>query len=206
MRRTKTTPSQRLHEVIRYHGGTQEEFATFIGTTQGRISACVTRQSIPITLAYQILIKMEEISPEWLLFGWGTMFKEESRPNFYAELTASCGDVEYAQADCEPVQINIPGVNAEAFFPAGGSSMEPTIYAGDIVGVKSIDNLEVLDPDKLYFILTNDNQRMIKHIQPSSPEDETIELSSDNPRFQPFKIRKDSVLKVFQVTFIGHMV
>lgn len=200
------TPKERLQAVIRYYGRTQEDFAAHIGTTQGRVSACLSRERIPLTLAGDILLHMKEISPEWLIFGWGTMLKETARPNYYSELIASCGDVEYAEADCEPICINIPGVKADAYFPAGGSSMEPTIYPGDLVGVKAIEPNAILDPDKLYFILTNENQRMIKHIQPSPPDDDTFELSSDNPKYRPFRIRKDSVLKIYQVTFIGHAV
>lgn len=60
--------------------------------------------------------------------------------------------------------IKFPGVDADGWFPVIGCSMEPKIFAGDIVGVKQIDNWERTDPYKTYMIITQDD-RMIKHLE-----------------------------------------
>jgi phage repressor protein C with HTH and peptisase S24 domain len=52
-------------------------------------------------------------------------------------------------------------------------------------------------------IVTRDNERMIKHIQPTPEDDPELILSSDNPRYAPFRRLKEDILKVFKVVYIG---
>jgi len=71
------------------------------------------------------------------------------------------------------------------------------------VGVVSVDRFERVDPECIYMIVTRDNERMIKHIQPTPEDDPELVLSSDNPRYAPFRRLKEDILKVFKVVYIG---
>ena len=81
--------------------------------------------------------------------------------------------------------------------------MSPTVNPGDLVGVVSVDRFERVDPECIYMIVTRDNERMIKHIQPTPEDDPELVLSSDNPRYAPFRRLKEDILKVFKVVYIG---
>lgn len=124
---------------------------------------------------------------------------------FYRELQCSAGQTDMFGYDEAHEEICFPGVDAEAFFPVTGMSMQPTIMPGDIIGVKSVDSLERIDPTRIYLIITRQNERMIKHIQPSKPEDDTITLTSDNSDYTAFTIMKEDVLKVMRVVFTGRI-
>ena len=87
-------------------------------------------------------------------------------------------------------RIYIPGVEAEGFFPVKGFYMYPTIQEGDIVGVVQVDDLETINPQKIYLIITRDNERMLKHIDMGKANSPYITLASDNEMDEPFKIKK----------------
>ena len=100
-------------------------------------------------------------------------------------------------------RIVIPGVDADAYFPVIGMSMKPVVMPGDIIGVKYMDRFDHIDPDRIYLIITVDNERMIKHIMPTKPDEDYITLTSDNKDFAPFRIPKNGVLKVMRVVYVG---
>lgn len=140
-----------------------------------------------------------------------TMTEEEAREQgieltpFYDELPVSGGRTEvetpgYAE---HSTGLYIPGVRAEAFLPVVGHSMEPYIFPGDIVGVRTIYGMESINPDATYLIITRGNERMIKHIVPTSQGDETLTLTSDNPAYPPFRIQKADIVKIMKVVYSG---
>ena len=131
---------------------------------------------------------------------------ERNMSPFYSDLRVSAGQTEFFDASTSTDKIYIPGVHAEAFFPVVGMSIEPHIHPGDIIGVRTVDSLERIDPSRIYMIVTHQNERMIKHILPSKPEDEEITLTSDNPDYPPFSILKSSIHRVMRVVYVGREV
>lgn len=123
----------------------------------------------------------------------------------YDELPVTGGqtEVETPGYTTPTTGLYIPGVRAEAFFPVTGHSMEPYIYPGDIVGVRTLDGLERINSDATYLIVTRGNERMIKHIVPTSQGDETLTLTSDNPAYPPFRIQKADIVKIMKVVYSG---
>ena len=87
----------------------------------------------------------------------------------------------------------------EFFFPVIGMSMKPTIEEGDIIGVCHIDRYETTNADRLYMIVTRDNERMIKRILKYDREAGTITLGSDNPNYPSFDLETDLVVDVYKV-------
>lgn len=123
---------------------------------------------------------------------------------YYSDLPVSGGRVEQFLQDAEPSDfIRIPGVQADFFFPVIGCSMEPTVCQGDIIGVRSIDPAENIYPDKIYMVVTRDNERMIKHIRVLPDNQEALEFFSDNPSFKPFQVPFESIHQLFRVVYVG---
>lgn len=216
---------ERGREIIKwliYNGyvETQRELAASLGYNPTVLSAALTGK-IPFStkLSRNLSKAHQRISLDWLLTGEGEMLLPEDRSDgqttdnegrkertapLYQDLTCTAGQREQFGYDETHVDIRIPGITAEAFFPVSGHSMEPYIYEGDIVGVVSVDGFESINPDKTYMIITRNNERMIKHIAPTNPGEECIRLISDNAAVCPaFSIPKSDVIKIMRVVFSG---
>lgn len=124
---------------------------------------------------------------------------------YYRDLKVSAGQQDMFDYYETHEEIVLPGVDAEAFFPVVGMSMKPNIIPGDIIGVKSVDSFERIDPTLIYLIITRQNERMIKHIMPSKPEEEYITLTSDNSEHTAFTVLKEDIVKVMRVVFTGRI-
>lgn len=125
---------------------------------------------------------------------------------FYDYLPASAGQNGLAtifKNETPTGYINIPGINAIAFFPVVGFSMEPEIRAGDHIGVKEVDNWDRLDTDKIYMIITGDD-RMIKRMRPDNDDDKSLWCVSTN--YKEFKILKSEIKAIYHVVYAGRFV
>lgn len=123
--------------------------------------------------------------------------------NFYPYLPVSAGNIEQ-YADIKSIQqaqrIALDStMGADFCFPVKGLSMSPTIMEGDIIGVKRMTSTIAFDPDRVYMIVTIDNQRMIKRINSYDKERNAILLVSDNKDYQPFMVEMDNIVAIFKV-------
>ena len=155
------------------------------------------------------------LRPEWVTSGEGEMLRNADNGKrrckgkaipYYSELPVSGGEQDAPPYDEQADEVYIPGVKAEAFFPVTGCSMMPTVGPGDMVGVVSVDRLDRVDPEGIYMIITRQNERMIKHIQPTAEDDPDLLLLSENPQYAPFRRPKDDILKVLRVVYVGKRV
>jgi phage repressor protein C with HTH and peptisase S24 domain len=130
-------------------------------------------------------------------------FKQKGYSPYYGELPASAGqhDLATIYQQVEPESwIKIPNVTADAWFPVIGCSMEPRVHAGDIIGISNLDSWERLDPDKIYFVITR-NDRMIKHLEIDSEDNEIIWAISEN--YKKIRLYRDEIIRVYHVVFAG---
>lgn len=133
-------------------------------------------------------------------------FKQRGYSPFYSELQVSAGQYDLAtieQTEEAESWIKIPGVTAEAWFPVVGCSMEPKIYAGDMVGVVSLNRWDRLDPDKIYMIITHED-RMIKRLEIDESNPDVLWAVSTN--LARFKIYVEDIKKIFHVVWAGRLV
>jgi phage repressor protein C with HTH and peptisase S24 domain len=198
------TMSERIESLINNFGGTQTAFAELLGVRQSAVANWVARGAIPSSAMANIISKCDGVSERWLLLGEGDMLVPYTK-NYYKNLEVSAGRLEFTEHDQSTELICIPGVKAEAFFPVRGCSMKPTIQEGDIVGVVKMDGFENISPEKIYLIITADNERMIKHIIIGEEDDDYVTLTSDNKDYMPFQIKKDCILSVYKVIFHGRI-
>ena len=198
------TEKERILALIKEYGGTQQAFAQRIGVGQSAVANWVKRGSIPAAAKEQILSTCDDISERWLFFGKGTMSLEGTN-NFYKEIEVSAGRIEFSSPNERPQRIYIPGVEADAFFPVKGFSMTPTIQEGDIVGVVKEDDTLNINPKNIYLIITRDNERMLKHIEVGNAKSQYVTLTSDNPDYPPFKVKKEAIFSIYKVIFHGRI-
>jgi len=99
--------------------------------------------------------------------------------------------------------IKFPEVTVDAWFPVIGCSMEPKIHAGDVIGAARMDSWERIDPDKIYFIITQ-YDRMIKYLQTDEFDPEILwAVSTNHPRF---KIYVGDIVKIYHVVCVRKLV
>lgn len=157
---------------------------------------------IGMELLYAIMDYFPEISPAWLLLGEGEMLRDEmaALPNvpFYSDLPVSAGvrDAYNPAAEKPTGYISLPSQRAECYFPVVGTSMEPEIHEGDIVGVVRVDSLNEISPGSIYLILTNDS-RMIKQCYPDNENAGVMWCVS--PNYPSFPITKCDITALYRV-------
>jgi len=82
-----------------------------------------------------------------------------------------------------------------------GDSMEPALNNGEIVLCKEWKE-SFIEYGYIYLIITKENHRMIKYIQPGSGND-AISCESRNSFYKPFEVNRTDILKLFVVK--GHI-
>lgn len=146
-----------------------------------------------------------ESGSDMMLAGQSVALAHKESVPFFADLPVSGGSVmqyndikEFTSVS----SINLPFTkSAEFSFPVIGCSMQPTIKEGDIVGVTYVNSFESCNPDRIYLIITRDNERMIKRINRYDKENNCIWLVSDNPQYEPFPIYIDNIVDVYKVVW-----
>ena len=159
--------------------------------------------NISMDLLYALLDHFPEISPLWLLLGEGEMLQDSARQKaasipFYNDLPLSAGyrDAFDPGRENPTSYISFPNSGADFFFPVSGTSMEPDINDGDIVGVKRVEREEGIVHGDVYMIVTND-ARMIKRCYHDNNDPNLIWCVS--PNYPSFPINKNDVCALFKV-------
>ena len=159
----------------------------------------------------RISLKFPDLNTGWLLTGEGEMLKGEASPAktekkvpFYdldviASITESFNDI----SETPQYYIDYPPLaDCTAAFPVYGESMEPDFFAGEVVLVKEIKNVDSMLWGEPYLVITNancDNLRTLKNVYLSDDRKKFI-LRAINPRFKGDTfVPLEDVLKIFLV-------
>lgn len=116
----------------------------------------------------------------------------------YYDIEVSAGPISFYQdyPELPNTALEIPFVSdVDLAMPVYGDSMYPRIKSGDIVLLKKIKDPDVILFGEVYLVITND-YRTIKYIRKHEDEDKII-LVSENDRFDPVVIKKESILHLF---------
>jgi phage repressor protein C with HTH and peptisase S24 domain len=165
---------ERIIKLIEYKGIPKEEFYIKIGMTSASFRGNAKKTPLNSNAIENILSIIPDVNAEWLITGKGSMLKENSsdtqaieKPYFsvsqfkqrgyapyYSDLLVSTGQFDLMNIEQreEPESwIKFPEIEVDSWFPVVGCSMEPEIYAGDIVGVKQLDSWETVRPGQNLF-------------------------------------------------------
>jgi phage repressor protein C with HTH and peptisase S24 domain len=84
---------------------------------------------------------------------------------------------------------------------AFGDSMNPVLNTGEIILCKEWKE-SFIDYGYIYLIITTENHRLIKYVQPAVDKSK-INCVSENSFYKTFEINKTDILKLFVVK--GHV-
>lgn len=211
-----STVKERLKEYLAYKNLSQGKFADVCGLSRGFVNNIVN--SIQPKTLNKIAIHFEDLNTSWLLTGEGEMLKSDrisvqscehscETPfgciPYFADLQVSVGKLEAIVKDAQPSgYIDLPNVSATALFPVVGCSMSPEINPRDVIGVSQIESWDIVDPDKVYLIITHED-RMIKRLAIDEGDDSILWCLS--PNYPKFRIYKKDIKFIYRVTFCGKL-
>jgi phage repressor protein C with HTH and peptisase S24 domain len=99
-------------------------------------------------------------------------------------------------------KIIIPGfVDCDFALNVWGDSMDPVLHNDTIILCKQWKE-SYIEFGYIYFIITAENHRMIKYIQPGN-DNSKIKCVSENRFYQPIEIDRKDILKLYVVK--GHI-
>lgn len=212
----KTDIRQRIKIFLNSKNITNRTLANLIGVSEKTLNNKLNGiRGLDLDTIESVILHFEELSPDWLLTGKGSMLKNtevvtlQDAPGagaipYYSDLPVSTGEKGLASVPTSERPsgwIKIPGVEAElGAFPVVGCSMEPNIHAGDFIAISVVNNWERVDPDKTYLIITLD-ERMIKHLMIDNEDDNILWCIS--PNYPKFKIYKSEIQFIYKITFHG---
>lgn len=202
----ESTIKSRVLKVLEYKHLNANSLSRILGIPQRTINRQVNENGkIGMEFVYSLLSKFTDISPAWLILGDGPMLcpkelgllAKECAP-FYSDLPVTAGykDTYDPIRETPSGYISMPNLYAQFYFPVLGTSMEPEIHSGDIIGVNRVESLRELDSEKIYMIVTNES-RMIKRCYPHKDDPELMWCVS--PNYPAFTINKSDICAIFHV-------
>lgn len=195
---------KRVSAVLKYKQLNVNRASKFLDIPQRTLNRQVNEDgNISMELVYAILSNFPEISAAWLISGEGSMIADEcvipeGAVPYYNDLPVSAGlkDAFDPARESPTAYISLPAKIADFYFPVSGSSMEPEINDGDIVGVNRVNRNDGIVHGDVYMIVTND-ARMIKRCYHDNNDPNLIWCVS--PNYPSFPINKNDVCALFKV-------
>ena len=202
----------RFDKYMKFSGLNDNKVTVQLGIGVGIIGKSRKGRDLSDRVIEKILNYYKNINKVWLLTGEGEMLKSESSskphsganiPFYDIDVTASIAEAFCDTPEIPQYYINFPPLNdCTAAFPVYGESMEPDFYAGEVVLVKEVTNVDSMLWGEPYLVITNancDNLRTIKNVYLSDDRQKFI-LRATNPRYAGDTIvPRNDVLKIFLV-------
>jgi len=211
---------KRFTEVRRELGYTQAEFATLlnISSTTADIERGRTKLSGRVVAE---LLKQFKINPLWLFGESGQQYLETSNTSVIPKVvTVDSADkdnmvlVNAKAAAGYPQNIQdtswyqqlpafdlpIPEFRNATYrgFQVEGDSMLPNLEPGDWVLAKAVEDLNDINPNRIYVVVLQDAV-LVKKIE-RSPNSQNISLISLNETYPPYEIEPQQVQEIWQVS------
>ncbi len=205
------TINERFAELLKFKNISVKEAAKMIGKSEGYVrKLMVPEQSFGLEPVKAILNSITDVNVSWLLNGEGEMLKTGLPVNnsgcgvpYYEdiEITGSILSMAQDYPEVPSFYIDYEHFNdCTAYLPVVGDSMYPQYCSGEIIAVKQVTNLDVIQWGEAYFIVTNDhcnNLRTIKQLHPHEDENKLV-LRASNPNFRgDTTISKSDILALF---------
>ncbi|WP_157263990.1 XRE family transcriptional regulator [Pedobacter sp. Leaf176] len=189
------TEIERLRIIMeRLNFKTQKKFAASLNLKEGSLSD-ILRGRIGISNAVKDRLFLKfNINLEWLEKGMGEpilkkgpVVSETKEGVPYFDISISDMDTLLLEEEKADYFVNYKPFNdCTAYLPVYGDSMYPKYASGEIIAVREVTNLEVLQWGEAYVVMANEksnNLRSIKLVFEHSNKDKLI-LRSSNPNFK----------------------
>lgn len=189
------TEVQRLREIMeRLNFKTQKKFAAGLNIQEGSLSDILRgRIGISNGVKDRLFLKFN-VNLEWLETGTGEPIlkkgpavSETKEGVPYFDVSISDMDTLLLEEEKADYFVNYKPFNdCTAYLPVYGNSMYPKYASGEIIAVREVTNLEVLQWGEAYVVIANgqsNHLRGIKLVFEHSNKDKLI-LRSSNPNFK----------------------
>lgn len=209
------TVKDRLMQFLESRGISKSEFSRRMGLSNAYIGSM--RKSMPSDKVSRLMELFPELNREWLLYGEGSMLKnEETAPKnptnhrdrrtvpllpveaYAGNLSAvSDGVMPY---ECE--QIEAPVKGCDFAIRTVGNSMTPEIESGTILYLAKINDAAFI-PYGNPMVIDTENGVYVKVVNPSEKGDDYLRAHSYNPAYSDFDIPKSSIYGIYRVVWLG---
>ena len=189
-----------LKEFRESNGLTQTQAAEYFGCKQSFISG-IERGTERIPDSFIRKLKAETSLIIHFIDSNRGLDGNRSVPFWNLPVTAGRSIMEViGQTQPDGYVSGLPGTDlAENILPVTGTSMEPEVPEGALIGVRKMEKWETLNTGRIYLIITHDD-RMIKRIEHDA-ENEAI-LWCTSPNYKKFKIYKSDIIEIHRVCFV----
>lgn len=216
----------RLREMRKTLGLTQEDVASIIGISRSTYTG-IEQGKAPLTDRNKMLILDKlHINPIWFDSGLGEPLIAPDALKIMKDIQSECSEEIQAAERKQgvPYYENIEGTcgiipqfsdysevptfyidyehfnDCTAYIPVVGDSMYPQYCSGEIIAVKRIYNMDVIQWGEAYFVVTNDNANGLKTVKQIHwcDDDSKIILRASNPNFRgDTVINKVDIISLF---------
>lgn len=216
------TLAQRIKIIRKELGLNQTEFAQKIGITQTSLSQIEGEKNGISYDVYKSIVGEFKVNPMWLMDGIGTMFaalgsaradsrsviplvvqvdSDEEENIVMVDRKAAAGYLQHQQdADfiAKLPSFRLPGYRGKTFraFEISGDSMLPGIVSGDMIVGSYVEALTDIKNGNVYIIVTHDGSIVAKRV--SSLGNDTYELKSDNPVYEPYAVKSEDIAQIWK--------
>lgn len=196
-----STIKQNILQYLDFKGITKYQFYKDTGITRGILSQ---NNGMSEDNTLRFLAYFNEVNPEWLLTGKGSMLKSETKPGpaesddgiplIPLDAMAGWGEGDVQVMDYDTKRYVIPEfeeLHVDFMIYVKGNSMIPRYSAGDLVACKKLPLDTFFQWNKIY-VLDTIQGAMIKRIHQSDIES-SIKCVSENPDYPPFDLHSDEI-------------
>jgi transcriptional regulator with XRE-family HTH domain len=196
-KKAQLTENQRLKLIVKELNITQKDFAYKLGIQPGSLSDILrAKGGMKISDAIKYKLKQSlHVNIEWLESGEGRQFLETG-PIATSDIGVPYYNINLSDTRSKTLQVMEekpdyfvnykPFNDCTAYLPVYGDSMYPKYASGEIIAVKEVKNVDVIQWGEAYVIMTNENANELKCIKiiHEHPDSKKIVLKSSNPNFK----------------------
>lgn len=203
---------ERTIEFVKFKGITMKSFETKCGLSSGYVTSM--RKGFGSDKLNDVLTAFPELNRDWLLYGEGSMLKDENvgkegkeeHPNLYTApllpISAQGGTLNdfvlsVKITDCE--QVVTPIRDVDFVITVTGDSMAPDYPNGSQVLIKKVNEKAFIEWGRVY-VLDTCNGSVIKEVRKGNDDDSVMCYSlNPDPKYQPFIVRFSDIYGMYRV-------
>lgn len=202
--------ANKIREIRKSKGLTQEEFCAKIGVSRASVAQYETSKAVPPPDTLLKIAEFGGVDVNTLINNVNTNSAAEPTVPYYTDresklipfynidVTAGSKDLFIDNRETIDYKIDMPGFkDCDFAVPVSGHSMYPKISSGNIIFCKKVNHREFIEYGHIYLIVTND-RRMIKQIRRSNDK-ESLMLVSENPEYDTFDLKKELIQHLYLV-------